>query len=130
VEDHSLSELSAPRADDLVDPRVTERHEDQVRLVDVAIVAVDDVGLDLVRAEAAAEQVGGHRPGRPAAEDHDSLLGHRSASLSPASVLRGAARCHPRIRGTERGQLRRRRLPWSGCSRGDGSPRSRSSRPR
>ena len=53
-----------------------ERDEEQAGLVDVTVVPVDDVDLDLVRVEAAAQPVGGHRAARPAAQDHDLLGAH------------------------------------------------------
>ena len=48
VKDDVGTQLSSPRTDDLVDVGEPERDEQQSGLVDVAIVAVDDVDLRLV----------------------------------------------------------------------------------
>src|SRR5205823_1037979 len=90
----AAAQLVAARAHDLVDLSQPEGHEEQPRLVDVAVVAVDDVDLGLVLAVAAAEPVGGHRPAGASAQDQDSLLHGRSVagaawpSAHPRNVLR------------------------------------------
>ena len=73
VEDDAVAQLPPAGPHDLIDLREPERDEEQAGLVDVAVVAVDDVDLGLVRVEAAAQPVGGHRAARAAAEDHDLL---------------------------------------------------------
>ena len=57
-----------------------ERNEEQAGLVDVPVVAVDDVNLRLVAVEAAAQPVGGHRASGAAAQNHD-LFPRHSAHL-------------------------------------------------
>ena len=59
-----------------------EGDEEQSGLVNVAVVAVDDVDLRLVGVEAAAQTVGGHRPARPAADDHDLLPAHDASPIA------------------------------------------------
>jgi hypothetical protein len=51
VEDHAGTQLSSPRTDDFIQVREAERDEEQPRLVDVAVVAVDDVDLSLLGIE-------------------------------------------------------------------------------
>ena len=79
MEVDSAPQLAAARADDLIDVRKAEGDEEEARLVDVAVVPVDDVDRGLVLVEAPAEAVCGHRPASSAAEDHDlpSLGAHR-----------------------------------------------------
>ena len=48
-------ELPTSRADDLVEMRESEGHEQKTGLVDVPVVAVDDVDLGLVRLEPATQ---------------------------------------------------------------------------
>jgi hypothetical protein len=81
VEVDPAPELSAARPDDLVQLRHPEGHEEQTRLVDVPVVAVDDVDLGLVGVVSAAQPVRGHRPAGAAAEDHDLLLRHLASSF-------------------------------------------------
>ena len=73
----------AARPDDLVGVGEPEGDEQQARLVDVAVVAVDDVDLGLVGVEAPAQPVGDHRAARAAAEDDDPLARH-GLRLAPA----------------------------------------------
>ena len=76
VEDDAVAQLSAARPRDLLDLRQPEGDEQQARLVDVPVVAVDDVDLGLVGVEAAPQPVGGHRPAGAAAENHDPFPRH------------------------------------------------------
>ena len=107
VEDDAVAQLAPPRPHDLSYLRESEGHEEQAGLVDVLVVAVDDVDLGLVTVEAVAQPVGGHRPTRSAAEDHDLFPRH---VLSPPGVNpQGRAWAlgrHRGARGTECGQLR------------------------
>ncbi len=92
VEDHAVAELAAARTHDLLDRGQTKGDKEQAGLVDVLVVAVDDVDLGLVGVEAAAQPVGGHRAAGPAAEDHDLLPVHdvppSSAGWRPAAPVR------------------------------------------
>ena len=83
VEDDPVAELPPARAHDLVELREPERDEEQPGLVDVAVVAVDDVDLGLVGVEAPAQPVGDHRAAGAAAED-DDLLARHGLRLAPA----------------------------------------------
>jgi len=76
VEDDAVAQLLPPRPHDLVHLREPERDKEQSRLVDVPVVAVDDVDLGLIVVEAAAQPVGGHRAAGSPAEDHDPFPGH------------------------------------------------------
>ena len=87
MEDDAASQLAPARPHDLVHVREPERDEEQARLVDVPVVAVDDVDLGLVRVEAAAQPVGGHRAARAAAEDDDLLPAHDAPPASTSSRL-------------------------------------------
>ena len=51
MEDDAVAQLAPTRSHDLVHVREAERNEEQPRLVDVAVVAVDDVDLSLVGVE-------------------------------------------------------------------------------
>ncbi len=107
MEDDAVAELAAARADDLVGLREAEGDEQQPRLVDVQVVAVDDVDLRLVGPEAPAQPVGGHRPAGPAAEDDDAFPGH--VPHLPVSCPQGCVRGpggHPCLRGAACGRLR------------------------
>ena len=73
-----LAELAPPWAHDLVELGEPEGHEEEAGLVDVAVVAVDDVDLGLVVVEAAPEPVGGHRAAGAAAEDDDLRAPHNA----------------------------------------------------
>ncbi len=53
MEDDAGAQLASARPHDLVDVGEPEGDEEQAGLVDVPVVAVDDVDLGLVRAEAA-----------------------------------------------------------------------------
>ena len=92
VEDDAVAQLAPARPHDLLDVREPEGDEEQARLVDVAVVAVDDVDLGLVGVEAAAQPVGGHRAAGAAAEDHDLLPAHDAPpvchELAPAGRSR------------------------------------------
>jgi hypothetical protein len=61
------------RPDDLVDRRETERHEQQTGLIDVAIVAVDDMDVHVVLVELPPQAIGDHGAAGTAAENHDLL---------------------------------------------------------
>ena len=76
VKDDPVAQLAPPRAHDLLELRQSEGDEEEPGLVDVPVVAVDDVDLGLVEVEAAAQPVRGHRAARSAAEDHDLLSRH------------------------------------------------------
>jgi hypothetical protein len=77
VEDDPVSQLPHPWADDLVQRGEPERDEEQPRLVDVAVVEVDDVDLGFVGVETPAQPVGDHRAAGAAAEDDDPRHGPR-----------------------------------------------------
>ena len=91
VEDDPVTQLALTRSHDRLDLRQSERHEEQARLVDVPVVAVDDVDLCLVRVEAVVQPVGGDRATRPAAEDHDLFRCHSVPpwSSTPSPLRRG-----------------------------------------
>jgi hypothetical protein len=76
VEDDAVTQLPPARPHNLLDLRQPEGDEEQARLVDVPVVAVDDVDLGLVGVEAAAQSVGGHRAAGAAAENHDPFPRH------------------------------------------------------
>ena len=76
--------LASPRPHDLLEMRQPERDEQQARLVDVSIVAVDDVDLRLVKIETAAQPVGGHRAAGSPAENHYLFPRHPRASFACA----------------------------------------------
>ena len=108
MEDDAASQLAPARSHDLLELRQSERDEEQSGLVDVPVVAVDDVDLRLVGVEAAAQAVGGHRAARPAAEDHDLLPVHdappaatASTPVVPSRALDASrrTRCRPRSSG-------------------------------
>ncbi len=67
-----LVQLGAARAGDPLRPLQPERHEQQPRLVDVLVVAVDDDDLRL-RAEPPPQPVGDQRAAGPTADDRDPL---------------------------------------------------------
>src|SRR6266542_4211136 len=96
MEDDAAAQLAPAWPHDLLHVREPEGDEEQARLVDVPVVAVDDVDLGLVRVEAAAQPVGGHRAAGPPAEDHDLLLAHDAPPVA-TSVSRawcsGRSRC-------------------------------------
>ena len=92
VEDDAVAQLAPARPHDLVDVREPEGDEEQAGLVDVPVVAVDDVDLGLVGVEAAAQPVGGHRAAGAAAEDHDLLPRHdRSFARARGGAIGGSA---------------------------------------
>ena len=70
-EPDAVVQLPLPRPHDVLAVGQAERHEQQARLVDVAVVLVDHGDLGLVRAVEAPEAVGGQRAAGAAAEDHD-----------------------------------------------------------
>ena len=54
MEDDAAAELAPPRPLDLLQMREPEGDEEQARLVDVPVAAIDDVDLGLVLPESAA----------------------------------------------------------------------------
>ena len=105
VEDDAVSQLPFARPDDLVQRGEPEGDEEQARLVDVAVVAVDDVDLGLVGVEAPAQPVGDHRAAGAAAQDDDPLARHRHR-LAPA-----ARHGHRGFLGASFGELRAEAQP-------------------
>ena len=101
--DRPIDEVDAPvqlagaGSDDVLDVGQPERHEQQARLVHVAVVLVDHRYRHLLGAEAAAQPVGGQRPAGAAAEDHNTT-GHDSTER-PA-IPRGVGAKVPFDRGT------------------------------
>ena len=86
------SHLALARPHDLVFVCESEGDEQQAGLVDVPVVAVDDVDLGVLGLEAAAQPVGGHRAAGAAAEDHDSFPGHdRSVARTGGGAIGGSA---------------------------------------
>ena len=89
-EPDAVPQLALPGAGDLVCVGEAERDEQEARLVDVAVVPVDDGDLRLGVLVGAPEPVCHHRAAGPAAEDHDPLGHHRAPpvclSSSPPSV--------------------------------------------
>ena len=79
------TQLSSPRTDDLIDVREAEGDEEQPRLVDVAIVAVDDVDLGLVRVEVTSQPVRSHGAAGTAPQDDDLLLAHDAPPVTGSS---------------------------------------------
>ena len=76
MESDAGPQLPVSRTHDLVGVREPEGHEEQTGLVDVRIVAVDDVDLRLVAVEVPAEPVRDHSSTGAAPEDDDPLLAH------------------------------------------------------
>ena len=76
VEDDPVPQLPHARPDDLVQRGEPEGDEEQPRLVDVAVVEVDDVDLGFVGVETPAQPVGDHRAAGAAAEDDDPRARH------------------------------------------------------
>jgi hypothetical protein len=83
VEDDASVQLTPPRPHDLVDVRQPERNEEEARLVDVTVVAVDDMDLRLVQVEAAAQPVRDHRAACSPAEDDDAVPAHAASAFCP-----------------------------------------------
>ena len=96
MEDDAVAELAPARPHDLLHVREPEGDEEQARLVDVPVVAIDDVDLGLVRVEAAAQPVGGHRAAGAAAEDDDLLPAHDAPPAS-TSARPGRSGCSNRL---------------------------------
>jgi hypothetical protein len=88
VEDDSVAQLSCSWPDDLVQGCEPERDEEEPRLVDVAVVPIDDVDLGLVGVEASAQAVGDHRAASAAAQDDDPRARHehRVPPLRPPAI--------------------------------------------
>ncbi len=101
VEDDAVSQLAPARPDDLLELRQAEGDEEQPGLIDVQVVAVDDVDLRLVDVEATPQPVGGQGAAGPATEDHDLLSRHCAPpEMPPAwSAQYLAARRPDAIRG-------------------------------
>ena len=97
VERDPVPELPAAGAHDVLDVGQAERHEQQARLVDVAVVPVDDRDLRLVGLVGAPEPVRHHRAAGAAAEDHDSLL-HRRHLRRRSVVVPPTVPARPRRR--------------------------------
>ena len=92
VEDDAVSQLPLARPDDLVQRGEPEGDEEQPRLVDVAVVTVDDVDLGFVGVEAPAQPVGDHRAAGAAAQDDDPLARHRlRLSLAGGTAIRASS---------------------------------------
>jgi hypothetical protein len=100
VKDDAAAELPAARPHDLLDLRQAEGDEEQPGLVDVAVVAVDDVDLRLVGVEATAQSVGGHRAAGPAAKNHDPFPRHFRSP--PSCALTASRSCARRPSGVAR----------------------------
>jgi DNA-binding transcriptional ArsR family regulator len=115
VEDDAAVQLPPARADDLVDVGEIEGDEEQAGLVDVAVVAIDDMDLGRVRIEATAQPVRGHRAAGSAAEDHDLLPAHDDL-LFARSLVAAACRAIGGARGALYGQLRNRVVARSSIS--------------
>jgi len=92
VKDNFASQLAPARPHDLLQLRQPEGDEEQAGLIDVPVVAVDDVDLRLVGVEGAAEPVGGHCPAGSAAEDHDLFPRHLLLPPMPCAHSLTAAR--------------------------------------
>ncbi len=75
VEDDAVVKLLVAGLDDLVRVGEAERHEQEPRLVDVAVVLVDHRDRHLLVAVPAAEAVRDQRAAGPRTQDHDSI-GH------------------------------------------------------
>ena len=97
-----VMQLRSTRADDLVRVGQAEGHEQQARLVDVAVVAIDDHDLDTV-AVRALQAVGRERPAGPGTQDDDAMADVHIANVVCAGA--GGARRGPQARD---GQLRNR----------------------
>ena len=85
--------------------RQPERHEEQAGLVDVPVVAVNDMDLRLVHVETAAQPVGDDRAAGPAAENHDLFPDHLVASVVYSQTLRRGPERHGHRHGIACGQL-------------------------
>ena len=70
-------QLAVARSHDVLGVGQAERHEQQARLVDVAVVLVDHRDRGVVRRVEPAQPVGDQRAAGPATEDHDPR-GHRA----------------------------------------------------
>jgi hypothetical protein len=81
AERDALVELALARPDDVLGVGEAERYEQQPRLVDVAVVLVDDLDRQLGLRIELAEAVGHERAARAAPQDHDAL-GH-GVSMPP-----------------------------------------------
>ena len=75
VEDDAVVKLLVAGLDDVVRVGEAERHEQEPRLVDVAVVLVHHRDRHLLVAVPAAEAVGDQGAARPRTQDHDSI-GH------------------------------------------------------
>jgi hypothetical protein len=95
VEDDAVAQLPTARPHDLLDLRQPEGDEEQPRLVDVPVVAVDDMDLRLVGVEAAPQPVGRHRAAGTAAENHDPFPRHLCSPPWSALTAWRALPCRP-----------------------------------
>src|SRR5581483_3587478 len=90
VEQDGVSKLPPARPYDPFDVREPERYEEQDGLIHVAVVAVDDVDLAFVPAEAATQPVRDQRSTGAAPQDHDPGDAHDEP---PARSAGTGSRC-------------------------------------
>ena len=76
AEHDPVVQLFVARLDDLVNPEKPERHEQQPRLVDVAIILVDHCDRHVVIGVAATQTVRDQRASGPRTEHHDPISHH------------------------------------------------------
>ena len=79
----AVVQLRAARAHEVLGAGHAEGDEEEARLVDVAVVLVDDGDLQVTLVEAAAQPVGHQRATGPPAQDDDAVHSASRARLAP-----------------------------------------------